>query len=267
MTFVLQLKNSLHLRESQVPMELANGASLGDVLNRHLLAVEAAADTEMLTSILLLDGSQLRHCAAPSLPPAYCSAIDGMEIGPRAGSCGTAAFFGRPVYVTDIDTDPLWADYREYALTYGLRACWSTPIFNSHAEVIGTFAIYHLTPRAPISDEVKAIQAITSCVTRAIEWSNPSSKDLGCERQDRDLSKPVLKLVVGAGANTPRDLLLDIARHFDALSNAIEVGIDLFAAQEPDGPSTQSLLRAKMVTQQGAALARSAMEPNKTDPE
>ena len=96
----------------------------------------------MLTSILLLEGSTLRHGAAPNLPPAYCSAIDGSEIGPREGSCGTAAFFGRPVYVTDIDTDPLWADYRELALAHGLRACWSTPIFNDQAAVIGTFAIY-----------------------------------------------------------------------------------------------------------------------------
>jgi len=259
MTFAFQLKDSLHLREAQVPLEMANGASLNDVLNRHLLAVEAAADTEMLTSILLLDGIQLRHGAAPNLPPAYCSAIDGSEIGPCAGSCGTAAFLRRPVYVDNIHTDPLWADYREYALAYGLRACWSTPIFNDQSEVIGTFAVYHLTPRAPTSDEVKAIQAITDSVARAIEWSNRSNEDLGSQHLDTRSSRPALKLVECTEAKTRTDQLLDIALHFDALTNAIDVGIGWFAAEQPGGSSLGCLQRAKMATLKGAALARGAL--------
>ena len=43
------------------------------------------------------DGKHLRHGAAPSLPPPYTAAIDGAEIGPCAGSCGTAAYLGEPV--------------------------------------------------------------------------------------------------------------------------------------------------------------------------
>src|SRR3982751_4373473 len=123
MGFAFQLTESLRHRESQVLQEFAQGELLGVVLTRHLLAVEAAADTDMLTSILLLEGSRLRHGAAPSLPPAYCKAVDGGEIGPNAGSCGTAAYLGHPIYVTDIANDPLWDDYRSVALQYGLRAC------------------------------------------------------------------------------------------------------------------------------------------------
>src|SRR3954463_6887985 len=124
MAFAAQLEESLRLRESVVPGELANGDSLGAVLSRYLVPVADAADTDMLTSILLLDGNQLRHGAAPNLPTAYCSAIDGAEIGPGAGSCGTAAYCGHPIYVSDIASDPLWADYRHVALDHGLRACW-----------------------------------------------------------------------------------------------------------------------------------------------
>ena len=171
MAFAPQLKDSLRQREAQVPSELGQGDALRDILERFLLAVEADADSFILTSILLLDGTVLRHGAAPTLPAPYCAAIDGSAIGPCAGSCGTAAFSGRPVYVTDIATDPLWADYHQLALPHGLRACWSTPIFDDAGAVLGTFAIYHTTTSGPTPDEIAAITDITGHVARTILWS------------------------------------------------------------------------------------------------
>src|ERR1035437_6911341 len=84
----------------------------------------------VFASILLLDsnGKQLWHGGAPSLPKAYTDAINGIVIGPSEGSCGTAAHRGKQVIVSDIASDPLWANYRELALANSLRACWSTPI-------------------------------------------------------------------------------------------------------------------------------------------
>jgi GAF domain-containing protein len=171
MPFALQLEDSLRRRESRVPSEFEQGDALGLILTRYLLEVETETDSYILTSILLLDDTHLRHGAAPTLPAAYCDAINGAQIGPRAGSCGTAAYLGRPVYVTDIATDPLWADYRDLALPHGLRACWSTPIFDDRQQVIGTFAIYHLTTRGPTPDEIDSIRTITDHVARAIMWS------------------------------------------------------------------------------------------------
>ena len=177
MAFALQLEDSLRHRESQIPQEFEQGDALGLILTRYLLAVEAETDGYILTSILLLDGTHLRHGAAPALPPAYCAALDGAEIGPCAGSCGTAAFRGQPVYVTDIATDPLWADYRHLASPHGLRACWSTPILDDRKAVIGTFAVYHLTTRGPTSDEIEAIRTITDHVARAIMWSRSAQEE------------------------------------------------------------------------------------------
>ena len=172
MAFALQLQDSLRHREAQVASEFRQGDALGLILTRYLLTIEAEADSFILTSILLVDGDRLRHGAAPTLPPAYCEAIDGLEYGPVAGSCGTATHYGRPIYVTDIENDPLWADYKHLALEHGLRACWSTPIFDDQRSVIGTFAIYHLTPRGPTRDEIAAIDDITAHVARAISWSS-----------------------------------------------------------------------------------------------
>jgi GAF domain-containing protein len=138
--------------------------------HRYLLAIEEMAETELLTSILLLsaDGTRLSHGSAPNLPKQYRDAIDGSEIGPAAGSCGTAAYLGRPVHVADIASDPLWDDYRHLALPHGLRSCWSTPIRDFGGGIIGTFAIYHRTPGIPTDDELAAIDLITGHVARAI---------------------------------------------------------------------------------------------------
>src|SRR6476469_4566448 len=156
MPFAPGLRNSLRARAQSAPSELANGEGLERVLSRHLLAVEEMADSGLLTSVLLLDsdGKRLWHGAAPNLPPSYCSAIDGSEIGPSAGSCGTAAYLGRPVYVSDIATDPLWADYRHFALPHGFQSCWSTPIREPSGSVIGTFATYHRTVGGPTPEEI-----------------------------------------------------------------------------------------------------------------
>src|SRR6202171_5033293 len=117
---------------------VAKGNSLAEILD-NLCRLRGAQAGDVLTSILLLDGDRLRHGGVTSLPKAYSDAINGMVIGPSAGSCGTAAYRGQPVVVEDIATDPLWAGYRDLALPHSLRACWSSPAFSSEGKVIATF--------------------------------------------------------------------------------------------------------------------------------
>ena len=170
MPFALQLRELLGFREKLMPAEFAEGEPLQSVLDRYLMVVESTAESDTRTSILLLDGTTLRHGAAPNLPLTYRNAIDGSQIGPNAGSCGTAAFRGAPVYVSDIANDPLWKDYVDLALDHGLRACWSTPIRNSEGTLLGTFAVYHQRARSPTSEELESIRTITEHVARAIMW-------------------------------------------------------------------------------------------------
>jgi two-component system cell cycle sensor histidine kinase PleC len=117
----------------------------------------------MRGSVLLLDqeSGTLRHCAAPNLPDEYVRLIDGQSIGPASGSCGTAAYTGEQVIVKDIATDPLWERYRDAALPYGLRACWSTPIRDEIGDVIGTFAMYYDEPRLPSEHELDLTRTAT----------------------------------------------------------------------------------------------------------
>ncbi|MEO8845482.1 MAG: GAF domain-containing protein [Kofleriaceae bacterium] len=140
----------IHAGERRALEMLAEGAPLEAILEAIIAAIEDVM-TETLGSILLLDdtGTHVKHGAAPRLPHAYSAAIDGAVIGPSAGSCGTAAFLRQPVYVTDIETDPLWENYRELVRPHGLRSCWSSPILANDGHVLGTFALYHREPRAP----------------------------------------------------------------------------------------------------------------------
>ena len=157
--------------QNQVLEQVVAGAPLGDTLTGLVRLIEAHAGGELTASILLLDadGVHLRHGAAPNLPESYNRAIDGLAIGPSQGSCGTAAFRGEPVVVTDIATDPLWADFRGLALPHGLRACWSTPILGSDRRVLGTFAIYHRTAHAPTEEQRQLIDLVTRTAALAID--------------------------------------------------------------------------------------------------
>ena len=149
--------------------------------------VEQWSSTGVLGSILVLDedGKHLRHGAAPSLPQAYNEAIDGIEIGPAVGSCGTAAFTRQPVFVADIATDPLWADFRELALSHGLHACWSIPILSGAGEVLGTFAMYHREPRQPTEQDLQLVQVITRTAALVMNRARAEAERKRIERHQQ----------------------------------------------------------------------------------
>lgn len=156
--------------QKRIEQRIEADAPLHDILAELVLMIESQSP-EMLCSILLLseDGNHVRHAVAPSLAAEYVKAIDGSPIGPKHGSCGTAMFRGKPVVVTDIATDPLWDDYREYARMIEMAACWSTPILSSKGKVLGSFAMYYREPRGPKPEEQHLTDVATKLASRAIE--------------------------------------------------------------------------------------------------
>jgi GAF domain-containing protein len=149
---------------------IAADEPLSKILSNLVLMIEAQSP-EMLCSILLLsdDGNHVKHAVAPSLPENYVKVIDGEPIGPKHGSCGTAMFRGKPVIVSDISTDPLWDEYRNFAWAIDVSACWSTPIMSSKGKVPGSFAMYYREPRTPNGDERHLTDVATKLAALAIE--------------------------------------------------------------------------------------------------
>ena len=183
-------RRSQALRDAHAKvLELAIGdAPLETTLTALIGIVESTSSTGVLGSILLMepDGKHLRIGAAPSLPPAYSGAIDGGVIGACAGSCGTAAYLGAAVFVSDIEHDPLWADYKDVALANGLRACWSTPILTRGRKVLGTFAMYHRQPREPTVRDLMLVDLVTQTAALVIdrEQANRALQALFAEEPD-----------------------------------------------------------------------------------
>jgi PAS domain S-box-containing protein len=159
---------ALQINEQRVLEGIASGRPLPEVLEMLVLAIEQHAPGT-LGSIVLVESGRIRHAAAPSLDRDYVARIEGTPIGPRSGSCGTAAYLKKPVFVSDIDVDPLWEEYRAYAQPYGLRACWSTPMIATDGRCLGTFALYYRLPRTPNDDEIELIARAGHLAGIAIE--------------------------------------------------------------------------------------------------
>jgi GAF domain-containing protein len=156
--------------QERIKEMIANDAPLNEILSNLVLMIEAQSP-EMLCSILLIsdDGNHVRHAVAPSLPENYIKVIDGSPIGPKHGSCGTAMYRGKPVIVSDISTDPLWEEYRNFAWAIDVAACWSTPIMSSKGKVLGSFAMYYREPRTPKDEERHLTDVATKLAAVAIE--------------------------------------------------------------------------------------------------
>lgn len=162
---------ALENAQERITAMIASGAPLRETLEELMRIVEGMTPSGMIGSILILDdeGRRLLHGAGPSLPDAYNAAIHGIEIGPEVGSCGTAAFHDRTVSVFDIANNPLWANFKDLALQYGLRACWSTPIHGSDGKILGTFANYYRFVRDPSPVDRELTAMITRTAAMAIE--------------------------------------------------------------------------------------------------
>ncbi len=150
--------------------QLAAGRPLVEVLSSIVRGLEEI-EPRMIASLLLAgpSGKRFWQCIAPSMPRAYNVALEGVEFGPAAGSCGTAAYRREQVFVSDICTDPLWADYKHLVEPLGLRACWSSPIMATDGRVLGTFAVYYREARLPDADERELIARATHVAGIAIE--------------------------------------------------------------------------------------------------
>ena len=163
---------ALFAGEKRLLEMIATGVPLNEILNALCLTIEAYR-SGTLASVLLLraDGLHLDSVAGPSLPEEWTQRMERLPIGPCAGSCGTAAYRGSQVIVSDIATDPLWEvpEHRAAALSHGLRASWSNPVFSSAGKVLGTFCIYDREKRSPNTYDLEVMEKATYLVRVAIE--------------------------------------------------------------------------------------------------
>lgn len=148
---------------------MAHEAPLEDLMAIACREIEYVAP-EVIASVLQVDENrQLHVLAAPNLPASYSQLLEGVVVGEGVGSCGTAAYRGETVIVSDIASDPLWEGHRSFPLEQGLKSCWSTPIKDGNGTVVGTLALYYRTARAPTALHRQLVDVVVPLCALALE--------------------------------------------------------------------------------------------------
>ncbi|MFM7313038.1 MAG: EAL domain-containing protein, partial [Cyanobium sp.] len=132
---------------------------------------------DMLASILYYDPyeERLRRGGYGRLPDGFQEAVDGLEPGPKAGSCGTCAFRAERVISEDVFTDPLWDGFHEFCRGFGIRSAWSSPLISpTDQSLLGVFGMYYPDRRLPSTADLTMVDHMTHLAT------------LACERHRRD---------------------------------------------------------------------------------
>ncbi|MES2107774.1 MAG: PAS domain S-box protein [Bacteroidota bacterium] len=215
----------LALEKNVLELNASTQYTLSQTINKLLKGIEEIYP-DMICSVLEIDEAQekIYHLAAPKLPAEYCMAIDGSTIGPKAGSCGTAAYHRSQVIVSDIQTNPLWDDYKHLMLPYGIKACWSTPIISSNStKVLATFAVYYTTKREPRPEELRLIDRTTNILRVLIE-----NKRVLAHVKDQNKRLQEIASISSHEIRRPVATILGLANLFDR--------------NEPDNPMNREII-------------------------
>jgi diguanylate cyclase (GGDEF)-like protein/PAS domain S-box-containing protein len=161
---------SVQMARNAVLDQIVSNRPLPSILEDIALRLETIGP-DMCVSILLLDphSGLLTNGAAPSLPDFYNAAVEGMKPGEGSGSCGTSVWLGETVIVADIDSHSYWAPYLELTRRANLHACWSIPFKDEAGCVLGAFAVYYHSPRAPASVELELIEEFARLAGLAVQ--------------------------------------------------------------------------------------------------
>ncbi|MFB8247736.1 SpoIIE family protein phosphatase [Streptomyces sp. NPDC055952] len=202
-----QVKHARRLAAEQRALleQIARQDPLPEVLDGMCRTIEELSP-DVIVSVLLADedGRHLRHGAAPSLPAFYNQAIDGIATGEGVGSCGTAAHRRSTVVVSDIATDPLWTDFRALAGRAGLAACWSTPILARDGRVLGTFAMYHRTPRSPQDSDLALARVFADTAALAVERHQAEQARQAADAREKAAREDLAFLLTASNALSGR---------------------------------------------------------------
>ncbi|MGH7300902.1 MAG: ATP-binding protein, partial [Candidatus Rokuibacteriota bacterium] len=97
--------------------------------------------------------------------------LDHVELGPPGGGAGGTAYAERRrVVVEDVETDPVFATYREAARQAGFRACHSTPLISRRGgAIIGVLSVLFREPHRPSDREMRLMDLYARIAADSIE--------------------------------------------------------------------------------------------------
>ena len=224
---------SLLQGQRAIRAEIAAGAPLRQVLGS-IARYSELCTPEMLASILWYEASTgaLRRGGHSRLPDAFADTVDGLVPAPTAGSCGTAAFLRQRVVSVDVQVDPLWSAFREFAAQHGIRSAWSTPLLSpSDGSLLGVFGMYYPDCREPSESDLQLVDHFTHLAAIAIERDR---RDAALRESERQRHRNLLALAGGIAheLNTP----LGVARTVSSLMAEEIAALPSEAGESVGGP-------------------------------
>jgi PAS domain S-box-containing protein len=150
---------------------VAEGASLREVLDSVIVAVEKQATVDLRASIQILedDGKRFRFCCAPSFPESYRQAVALSRVDRHDAPCTLALFLREPVIIPDLMEAPEWAEVAKFFAPYAIRSIWTAPIISSDRKPLGTFCFYSSRARTPSAAQQSIMESVIQTIALAIE--------------------------------------------------------------------------------------------------
>lgn len=176
---ITEIKHAEQIREARI--DVLDGLVVGrpqSVILEEIVHRLETIHPEMRISILLYDDRDKRLYvgSAPSLPPFYNDAVDGLQVEVGHGACGSAAVLGEPVIIEDLQTHPYAEQFLTLTERAGLRACWSVPFKDKNGQVLGTFGIYYDHARTPSGQEIDLIDEFARLTGLTVEQSMTAAR-------------------------------------------------------------------------------------------
>ena len=126
-------------------------------------------------SLFLVDasGKALEPAVIIGLPEEYIAGIGKVLIGTQC--CGRAVEHNKPWVVSDMLTDPLFADGRAGADKSGSRAAFSVPVIGRKGQVLGSLACHYKRPHTPNNVEIERNELYARMIGFAIDEQGVSA--------------------------------------------------------------------------------------------
>jgi len=127
------------------------------------------ADADGAT-LFVVDGEILWPYLVYRLPVEYIRGIGTVRVG--AQCCGRAVEHKRPWIVSDMLSDPLFAEGRAGALASPIRAAFSVPVMDGDT-VIASLACHFIRPHTPSDVDVERNQAFANLFAISLRTRRP----------------------------------------------------------------------------------------------
>lgn len=149
-------------------LRLSSHLNLQWVLREVLGAVVALQKAH--AGVLMLFDPKLQELytvASIGFSDEYLDQVGRVPIG--TGAYGAAIERRSSIIVNDVETDPLFAAYRDAARAGGYRAVYSYPLFSRSGQPLGTIATYFRERRSPSEREIRLVERFAEQAAQFIE--------------------------------------------------------------------------------------------------